>query len=173
MRSLPLAILIAPVLAIGFYLLNIPSATREERAVLTTVSSLIMAGRQQDTCLSTWTKPGFESGTYGFARGGYKPERRWLDDTAQNARGRSGSIYAGRSTDASSGLYSSISDFLDFCGTPTRLSTPIFARNLAFVSARTLDPVTDWYGVESFALQRTGEGWIVIERMGWNTGPVV
>ena len=166
MYALRLALLLISLLTAVLFLQDKAYATRDERSVLTSVGRIVLD--QRISCLATWTNSHFFSGTYGFGRGGIQTDQAWLDPVALQARGRSVTLYAGAPAGKRPVFISSTIDMLVGCGDPIQLSTPIFAGDLAFVSARYSDR-----GGQAFALRRSGSKWIVVGATQWSNGVVI
>lgn len=169
----PFAILVL-LFAIGACVYTMPTATRDERAVLEVVIRALSVLPQPVTCLPIQTeRDSFSSGTYGFAEGigqaAHRPERLWLDRTAERARGRHVNLYLDTGANKRPNVVKLAINTLTGCTSPIRLSTPIFSGEFAFVSAR---PIEGGGRARSFALQRRDNRWVVIEQLNWSTGPV-
>lgn len=175
MRLVGLFVIFAPLFAIGACVYAMPTATRDERAVLEVVSRALRVPPQHVTCLPIRTeRDSFSTGTYGFAQGrgksAYRPESLWLDRTAERARGRHVNLYLDAPANRRPNAVKLAINTLTGCNSPIRLSTPIFSGEFAFVSAL---PIERGGPAQSFALQRRGNQWVVIEQLLWDTGPVI
>lgn len=170
MRIFRIFLVIVFLISISLYFSYRSFATNDERAVLSVVGSYILNDDPRVTCLSTWTSPRFESGTYGFRREGLQQNKVWLDITSYRARGRDVILYAGAPASNRPIFINRTVDMAVGCARPTQLSTPIFAGNLAFVSVRTESPYV--WG-KAFALRRIRGVWTIIEVVDWDNREVV
>lgn len=164
MRALTIAFLLVSLVVGGLFLRNKASATRDERSVLTLVGRTVLDQRMSDTCLATWTDVDFFAGTYGFGDGGTRPDQTWLDAAALQARGRPVKLFADAPAGTRPVFVSSTIDMLVGCGHPIKLSTPIFYKDIAFVSATYSNR-----GGQAFAMRRSGSKWIMVGQTLWTS----
>ncbi|WP_142635996.1 hypothetical protein [Sphingomonas sp. IC081] len=173
MRIIAASLVFILLLGIGINY-NLPVATPGERSVLTAISRNLLDRQIADTCLPVrTTKHAFNAGTYGFAEGGLRPDRRGLDRISEQARGRSVNLPLGVPANDRPNLVNLTIATVTECARPIQLSTPIFSSDFAFVSARIPSPESACCDMgEAFALRRAGDRWVISDKTTWRIGPV-